>query len=221
MPGYKLIAFKFCPYAQRLIIGLEERGLPYEVEHIEPDNKPAWFLEISPLGKVPLLRVGDRAVLFESVAITEYLEEVGGHRLYPEDPVERARHRAWLEFAAGLTPETGVLALAGEARRARQQALVLQEKLGRLDDEVVGPFFAGDGLSNVDAVAAPALQRLSWLQEREPSLALFDEVPRVAAWRDRLLARPSVQRSTVPEIRQLYLGMLARRGSWIGRRPSS
>ena len=59
MPDLKLISFDLCPYVQRAAIILTEKGVPFERVTIDLANKPGWFLEISPLGKVPLLRVDD------------------------------------------------------------------------------------------------------------------------------------------------------------------
>ncbi len=70
----KLISHKLCPYVQRAVISLTEKGVPFQRIDIDLDNKPEWFLKISPLGKVPVLQVGDK-VVFESAVILEYLEE--------------------------------------------------------------------------------------------------------------------------------------------------
>ena len=52
----KLISHKLCPYVQRAVIALNEKGVPFERIDIDLANKPDWFLKISPLGKVPVLR---------------------------------------------------------------------------------------------------------------------------------------------------------------------
>ena len=52
----KLISHKLCPYVQRAVISLTEKGVPFERIDIDLDNKPDWFLKISPLGKVPVLQ---------------------------------------------------------------------------------------------------------------------------------------------------------------------
>ena len=70
----KLISHKLCPYVQRAVIALTEKGVPFERIDIDLANKPDWFLKISPLGKTPVLVVGDHAI-FESAVILEYLEE--------------------------------------------------------------------------------------------------------------------------------------------------
>ena len=52
-----LISHKLCPYVQRAVIALTEKGVPFERIDIDLANKPDWFLKISPLGKVPVLVV--------------------------------------------------------------------------------------------------------------------------------------------------------------------
>jgi glutathione S-transferase len=95
MPRYLLVSFKTCPWVQRAAIVLREKAIDFEFRHIEPDNRPDWFLAISPHKKVPVLRIDDTVSLFESNAIAEYLDETIPPRLHPDDPVERAINRAW------------------------------------------------------------------------------------------------------------------------------
>src|SRR3954468_20571992 len=75
MAKYMLVSFKTCPWVQRSAIILREKNTPFELRHIEPDNRPDWFLAISPHKKVPVLTVDDTVSLFESNAINEYLDE--------------------------------------------------------------------------------------------------------------------------------------------------
>ena len=98
MAKYLLVSFKTCPWVQRAAIVLREKNTPFEFRHIEPDNRPDWFLAISPHKKVPVLRVDDTVSLFESNAINEYLDETIAPRLHPDDPVLRAINRAWTDF---------------------------------------------------------------------------------------------------------------------------
>src|SRR5688572_7698813 len=99
MPSrYKLCSFKTCPWVQRAAIVLQEKKIPYDIDYIDANNRPAWFLAISPHSKVPVLQVDDRHALFESNAIAEYLDETAAPRLHPEDPIERARNRAWTDY---------------------------------------------------------------------------------------------------------------------------
>src|ERR1044072_3824574 len=100
----KLISHKLCPYVQRAVIALKEKGVPFERIDIDLANKPDWFLKISPLGKVPVLvveRDGHEVALFESNVICEYIEDTfPDAKLHPQDALDRAQHRAWMEFGS-------------------------------------------------------------------------------------------------------------------------
>ena len=77
-----LVSHHLCPYVQRAAISLTEKGVPFERVDIDLANKPDWFKAISPLGKVPLLRVqrnGDETAIFELAVILEFLEETQAH----------------------------------------------------------------------------------------------------------------------------------------------
>ena len=101
-----LISHKLCPYVQRAVIALNEKGVAFERIDIDLANKPDWFLKLSPLGKVPVLIVRSEdgeVALFESNVICEYIEETQtGAKLHPQDALQRAQHRAWMEFGSTI-----------------------------------------------------------------------------------------------------------------------
>jgi len=209
---YRLVSFKLCPFVQRSVITLEEKGAPYEIEYIDLAHKPGWFLEISPLGKVPILRVGE-TVIFESAVINEYIEETApGPRLHPADPLARAHNRAWIEVGAELLRKVHKTISGQDEAATRQGVAEARAVLARFEEELearsAAPWFNGEAFSLVDAAAASAVQRLSWCEAIVPSLAIFADLPRVSAWRDALLSRPSVQRSLVPEINEIFVDYL-------------
>src|SRR5918999_535141 len=114
-----LISHKLCPYVQRAVIALNEKGVPFERVDIDLANKPDWFLKISPLGKVPVLVVtgadGKEVALFESNVICEYIEDTqGGAKLHPQDALQRAQHRAWMEFGSTILSELWGLETTGD-----------------------------------------------------------------------------------------------------------
>ena len=86
----KLISHKLCPYVQRAVIALTEKGVAFERIDIDLANKPDWFLKISPLGKTPVLLVGDTAI-FECAVILEYLEETQPRPLHPANALVARR----------------------------------------------------------------------------------------------------------------------------------
>ena len=218
---YDLISFKLCPYVQRSVITLQEKQAPYTLEYIDINDKPDWFLEISPLGKVPVLRVGDE-VVFESAVINVFIEETApGPILHPGDPLKRAHNRAWIEAASELLRRSFRMTAATTEQQALKSAAAVRELLARFDRELSGPLFNGNEPCLVDAAVAPVLQRLSWCDELVPALSIFchQELDTIRRYRDVLLERESVRRSTVADIRALYVESLREKGehgAWIG-----
>jgi glutathione S-transferase len=198
MPKLTLISHDLCPYVQRAVIALAEKGVPFERRYVDLANKPAWFLAISPLGKVPLLQAGD-AVIFESAVILEYLEETQANPLHPADPLARALHRAMIEFGSAVLSDIWGLEIAPtrEATVARIEAL--REKFARLETSLgAGPWFAGERFGLVDAAFGPVFRYFD-LFDRLLDHGIFAGRPKVAAWRAALAARPSIRQAVVPD----------------------
>ena len=74
MSTVEIVSSSTCPFAQRTRMALLEKNISFDLVEIDLDNKPRWFLKISPYGKVPILRHNDK-VIFESSVINEYLED--------------------------------------------------------------------------------------------------------------------------------------------------
>ncbi len=198
-----LISFDLCPFVQRSAVTLQEKGVDYDITYIDLAAKPDWFLAISPTGKVPVLKVGDVAV-FESAVINEYLDEVHAPQLHPADPLTKAVHRAWIEVTGQLGGPGYVLMVAPTEEAARGAVDKAREVFAKLEERVVGPFFDGEDFSLVDSAAASFLQRLWWANDIAPQLGVFEGFPKVTAWTEALLARPSAQSSTIPNIRERF-----------------
>ncbi|MEM9456626.1 MAG: glutathione S-transferase family protein [Myxococcota bacterium] len=215
-----LISFNLCPFVQRAAVALREQGRAYDIEYIDLRDKPQWFLEISPSGKVPLLKVGDR-VIFESNVILNYLDETtSGPRLFAEDPLERATERMWIEFISALMAKGWSLQAAPDEAKARELCADVRERLKRLTAVLPepGPLWGGERLTMVDVAVGPILQRFTWAETLEPTLGLFEGLPRLQAWRDALLDRPSLTASILPDLEAISAQMLNSIGSWIARR---
>jgi glutathione S-transferase len=172
MAKYLLVSFKTCPWVQRSAIVLREKNTPFEFRHIEPDNRPDWFLAISPHKKVPVLRIDDKVSLFESSAINEYLDETITPRLHPDDPVARAINRAWTDYVPTFSEMVTGQAYADDEvayKAAIAKIPVAFERLERaLAAQGVGPLFNGAKYSLVDAAYAPFLQRYVFLDRIRP-----------------------------------------------------
>ena len=220
MAKYLLVSFDTCPWVQRAAIVLREKKVDFEFRHIERDNRPDWFLAISPHRKVPVLRLDDRLSLFESNAIAEYLDETIAPRLHPEDPVQRANNRAWTDYVPTFAATATAVAYADNEDGFHKAAAGIPVPFERLEKALEkqgsGPFFNGAAYSLVDAAYAPFLQRYVFL-DRIKTLGHLEKFPRLKAWSDVLLARPSTHSFPPAEFEALYRGNLRKRGPWLAR----
>jgi len=213
-PHLKLISHKLCPYVQRAVIALTEKGVPFERIDIDLANKPVWFLKISPLGKVPVLTVATDAgevALFESNVICEYIEETqAGAKLHPQDPLQRAEHRAWMEFGSAILGDLWGLETTTDAATFESKRLAISAKFARVEAALAaGPFFSGEAFSLVDAVFAPIFRYFDVFDELT-DLAVFEDTPKVRKWRAELAKRPSVKAAVGADYPQLLRAFLAR-----------
>jgi glutathione S-transferase len=212
----KLISHKLCPYVQRAVIALNEKGVPFERIDIDLDNKPDWFLKISPLGKVPVLQVGDKAV-FESAVILEYLEETLPNPLHPKDPLTRAEHRAWIEFGSAVLGDVWGLETAIDEPAFKAKANQAAEKFTRLEARLVAaPWFDGDKFSLVDAVFAPVFRYFDTFDEIG-DFGILNGKPKIARWRMSLRERPSVRNAVSTEYSTLLLAFMKKHKSYLSQ----
>lgn len=215
-PKLTLVSHHLCPYVQRAVITLVEKNVEHERIYIDLAGKPDWFRDISPLGKVPVLLAGD-AVLFESAVICEYLEEVAPKPLHPGNPVERAVHRAWIEFASSTLDATAGFYNAPDVDSFEQRRAVLRSRLEWLERNLgKGPHFAGKRFHLVDAAWGPVFRYFDAF-ERIDDFGLLDDLERVANYRRALAARESVRAAAPAGYPERLQAFLARRGSHLSR----
>lgn len=210
----KLISFPTCPYVQRSVMLLEKLGREYEVEYIDLANPPEWFLEISPLGKVPVLQVED-TVLFESHVILEYLNEVADVDYHPADPLEKAHHRSMMEFGSAMLGSQWMTTAAKDEASFKKYLAGLTKLMATLESSIdSAPFYVGKELHIIDFSFAPLLLRLDIMKRHfEPSL--FDEFPKVAAWTQVLIGLDALKTSAVPDLEARILQGMKDAGSYL------
>jgi glutathione S-transferase len=208
----ELISFELCPYVQRAVITLLYKQASFTLTHIDLADPPTWFLDISPFGKVPVLRVNGKTVIFESAVISEYIDDVFPGRLHPADPLQRALNRSWIEFGSACLADTFRLINARTADKFEDVHADLLEKLEQLEGILgPGPYFNGSQFSLVDATYAPLFTRLELLRELI-DVYLTTEFPKTASWSEALLRVPAVQRSQAADFPELYYKMIRERG---------
>jgi glutathione S-transferase len=218
---FMLCSFKTCPWVQRAAIVLRAKQVPYDITYIDRDNRPEWFLKVSPHSKVPVLVIDGKDSLFESNAIAEYLDETASPRLHPEDPLARARNRAWTDYVPTFAETISETAYSDSEEEFARKAAKMAGPFGKLEDALSkrgndGPWFNGPKFSLVDAAYAPFLQRYTFMDRLRP-LGVIEKYPRLAAWRDTLLATPAVKASTVPNIEAVWQENLILRKRWLGQ----
>lgn len=202
-----LVSFDLCPYVQRAAIVLAEKAIPFTRRDVDLSAKPDWFKALSPLGKVPLLQVGD-AVIFESSVIVEYIEDTTPNPLHPADPLIRAQHRAWTEFASSILADIWVLETTSDRSLMAQKAATLRDKFTRIEAQLTtGPYFTGPHFSIVDAAFAPAFRYFD-VFDSIADLGIFTGLPKVTAWRAALSTRRSVIGAVRPDYPDLLRAFL-------------
>ncbi|MBW4661868.1 MAG: glutathione S-transferase family protein [Drouetiella hepatica Uher 2000/2452] len=212
MPKLELVSHHLCPYVQRAVITLVEKNIPHDRTYIDLANKPAWFRQLSPLGKVPVLRVGDD-VLFESAVICEYLDEITPGSLHPADPLEKAKHRSWIEFGSSVLNTIAGFYNAPNADAFEQKRQELVDKFVWLEQNLTAhPYFGGEMFSLVDAVYGPIFRYFDVL-ETIPNSGFFTDTPQVSQWRRSLQARSSIQTAVAADYPERLLAFLKNRNS--------
>lgn len=208
-----LISFRTCPFVQRAVITLKHKQIDYDITYIDLADPPDWFVEMSPLKKVPVLKVDDE-VLFESAVINEYLDEITGGSLQPSDSLARAKNRAWVEFASNMLGNLYMMKMSKDEERFKKYRDTLIDQLYRVEKRLGdGPWFNGAEFSLADTAFAPLFRQNSVAQNR---MSVIDpaSMPKVTAWAERLLALPEVRDSVVDDFEDLFLEAMQKNGSY-------
>ena len=203
------------PFVRKVRVVLAEKGLSYEHQQINPFAPPDWFLEISPLKRIPVLRDTDEPepnTLPDSSVICAYLEaKYPQPALYPAQPFARAS-ALWLEEYAdthmmqsigpGLFFERVVKKLMGRECDESIVAATLNERLplifDYLESTVAGrKFLVGDTFSIADIAIACMLVNFNHARETLDASSW----PELARYATAMHARPSI-RSSVDEERR-------------------
>jgi GST-like protein len=197
------------PNGVKVSIMLEEIGLPYEPHMVAIGENETWtaeFLSLNPNGKIPAIidpdgPGGKPLELFESGAILLYLADKTG-KLMPADPARRWETIQWVFFQmAAVGPMFGQVGFfnrfAGreieDKRPLKRYVDESKRLLGVLEGRLEGRDWIMDEYSVADVATLGWVRNLvTFYEARE--LIDFDSFGDVAAWLERGLARPAVQR---------------------------
>jgi glutathione S-transferase len=172
-----------CPYAARVRITLAEKGIEADVVEIDLADRPLWFYEKNPAGRVPVLEEDGRP-LPESAVIMEFLEErYPEPALLPSDLADRAAARLLIFRDGDLTDPYYALRRGEDGAREE-----LDAALGRFDSLLGGqPYLSGADFGLADIGLVP------WVLRARDMLGVeLDGFPALTDWLARLEQRPAI-----------------------------
>ncbi|KAK9283356.1 hypothetical protein L1049_011598 [Liquidambar formosana] len=141
-----------CPFSHRVLLTLEEKKIPYQLHLINLSDKPQWFTEVNPEGKVPVIKVDDKWIP-DSDVITGLLEEkYPAPSLCPPPECASVGSKIFPSFVKFLKSK--------DPNDGSEQALL--DELKALDDHLKahGPYINGENITAVDLSLAPKLYHL-------------------------------------------------------------
>jgi GST-like protein len=196
----------------KVVLFLEETGLPYEVKPVDTrkgeQHKPE-FLAVNPNGKVPVIVDHETgATVFDSNAILLYLAEKTGQFLPENTPVARGELLSWLMFVAtGVGPFSGQAVhfkhFAPEPKEYAVKRYLFEARrhYGLLDGRLSGrPYLVGNTYTIVD-MAAWGWARMVPFILGEDAWAGFPHLKRLL---DEISTRPAAQRTATLKDRHAF-----------------
>ncbi|KAG5533307.1 hypothetical protein RHGRI_027485 [Rhododendron griersonianum] len=141
-----------CPFSHRVLLTLEEKKIPYKVQLVNLSDKPQWFLEQNPEGKVPVIKFEDKWIP-DSDVIVGIIEEK-----YPDPPLSPPPEAA--SVASKIFPSFIKFLKSKDPSDGTEQALL--DELKALDEHLKehGPYINGENVCAVDLSLAPKLYHL-------------------------------------------------------------
>ncbi len=212
----ELVSFNLCPFVQRSVITLNHKNCDYKITFIDLSDPPDWFLEISPLRKVPVLKVDDAEVLFESAVINEFIDDVTPGTLKPSDPLTLAKNRAWIEYGSACLSDLYMIADCKTEQDMHKRINECIERLLRVEN-VLGhsTFFNGDDLTLIDTAYAPLLIRLDFMHKKINLLGR-NNFTKLNTWKENLLNLQSVQKSIIDDFKLHYTNKIKVQDGYLG-----
>lgn len=218
--AYELYWISGSPYAWRVQLGLEVKGLAYRSNRLNPgegEHKAEQYLSINPRGKVPALKDGE-LVVTESAAILAYIDAK-----HPEPPLFGStpadRGLVWqlvheVDFYA-QQPVTRMIRpiffgqMPEKVADVKAAALEVHEELGGIEQRLGGTdFMAGAAISAADMALLPAIQGILRAMGKDEAgplelgfTPLADHYPNIAAWTARMEALPGYDNTYPPHWR--------------------
>jgi len=195
----RLYSMKYCPYAQRTRLVLAAKKIPHDIVNINLVDKPHWFMEKTPLGKVPLLELQDGSVIYESLIVDDYLDEKYSEvPLYPKDPYKKAKDRILIGDFDKITPlfislkSQDILTVQASFDGIVKILNNFEEELKKRETK----YFSGSQPGMVDFTIWPWAERLELFKYKDAQYVLPEEqLPHLLLWIQRMKENDAVRES--------------------------
>ncbi|XP_017134995.1 pyrimidodiazepine synthase isoform X1 [Drosophila miranda] len=182
---------RFCPYSERAQLMLAAKKIPHHTVYIDLTEKPEWYTDYSPLGKVPAIQLPHlpgQPTLVESLVIAEYLDEEypGERSLFSKDPLQKALDRILIER---LSPAVSAIYPVFFTTNPPEDALKnFEAALDVFEEEITKrgtPYFGGEKIGIVDYMIWPWFERFPALKYTlaEPYELDSKRYPNLLNWR--------------------------------------
>lgn len=205
----KIVSYKICPFVQRVTAALSVRNIPFEVQYIDLNNKPDWFLAISPHGQVPLMVLADQTVLFESDAIVEYINDEYGE-LFPLTNEQRVIERAWRYLATKNYLLQCSTMRSSDAATFKERAQKLMDVFKKVEQQLTNEqaYFHSQQLGEVDIAWLPLLHRAE-IVRLHTGYDLLSGLTKTKRWQHNVLSQLIVEQTVADDFEyhftQFYL----------------
>lgn len=172
-----------CPFCQRVLLTLEEKHLPYDMKLVDLANKPEWFTEINPEGKVPVMKLDDKWVA-DSDVIAKSLEQK-----HPNPPLATPSEKATV--GSKIFPTFVGFLKSKDPSDGKEQELL--NELSSFNDYLKenGPFINGEQISQVDLSLGPKLYHLEIALGHYKNWSVPDSLPYVKSYMKNIHSRDS------------------------------
>lgn len=202
----KLLGSPNSPFARKVRIVFEEKGLPYEYSVERPSAPDSPVPQFNPLGKVPTLVLDDGRALYDSPVIVEYLDALGSEpKLIPDPFDERIEVKRWEALADGIAEATVLInheyreppeKQRAPAWFARQRAKI-DRGLATIEKDLgSGEFCFGGRFTLADVAAGYAL---GYLDQALPEVEWRTAHPPLRRFAERLAERKSFIKTLPPK----------------------
>eukprot|EP00794_Sanderia_malayensis_P008506 gene8506-9418_t len=198
-----------CPFAERVIIALQEMGIDFDAVEVDLLNKPASLFEVNSKGLVPVMKDQNNCIT-DSYNILQYIDDMWARSdkktLMPVKPADRAVARHWCDFIGNTVVRLFMEILMKQIKEEQEAAKAkLLDSLRVLNDAMKsisedGPFFMGADFSIVDIMLATKVERFPALKlYREFVVPKTEEFCRFNSWWKAVNAHPSFQPGKISE----------------------